>query len=870
MRASEIRQSFLDFFEKRGHKIVPSAPVAPLDDPTLLFTNAGMNQFKDVFLGAGTRPYKRAADSQKCIRVSGKHNDLEEVGHDTYHHTFFEMLGNWSFGDYYKEEAIAWAWELVTKTWGMPKDRLWATVFREDEESEKLWKKTTDIAPSRILRFGEKDNFWEMGETGPCGPCSEIHIDQGDGFCDRAGEPGHICKVNGGCARYIELWNLVFIQYDHNAMGKLTPLPARHVDTGMGFERAVAVLQKKASNYETDLFTPILDAVQEISGKPHREPALLPAFRVIADHMRALTFAVADGVLPSNEGRGYVLRRLLRRGCRYGRRLGMHKPFLYKLVSTVVDVMGEAYPETARRARHVTDVVKNEEERFNEVLDRGIEIFEAIAVETGSKKLSGADAFKLYDTYGFPLDLTQLLAREKGLEVDEAGFEKEMSQQKERGRESHKFFHDDASTWKDVSEGKDSEFIGYENLTTDADIRKIRVRGDRVDLVLSRTPFYGESGGQTGDAGEIRGKGFTVAVHDTQKQGDRIIHTGVLVEGQIQSDMRVLAAVDGERRLSTARNHTATHLLHQALREVLGEHVNQAGSLVSSERLRFDFTHSQAMTPEQIEDVELRVNDRVRKNHAVEKFKAALEEAKHRGATALFGEKYGDEVRVVQIGDYSMELCGGTHLDRTGEIGSFRIVSEEAVGAGVRRIEALTGAGAEQRGLVDRRLIDSMKSLLRCRDDEVADRMKALFEEKKELEKRLRKAQQSSGGSEIDGMVQNKASSVAGFKVVAERVDAADTDELRAAGDRLREKLQSGVGMLGAVIGGKATLICVVTDDLIKSRSLQAGLIVKKAAEIMGGSGGGKPHLAIAGGKDPSKLDEALRGMPEIVKSFLK
>jgi alanyl-tRNA synthetase len=880
MNASEIRQSFLDFFEQRGHKIVSSAPVAPLEDPTLLFTNAGMNQFKDVFLGTGTRPYKRAVDSQKCIRVSGKHNDLEEVGHDTYHHTFFEMLGNWSFGDYYKDEAIAWAWELITKVWGMPKDRLWATVFSEDGEAEKLWKQATDILHSHILRFGEKENFWEMGETGPCGPCSEIHIDRGEGFCDRGGDSGHVCRVNGGCARFIELWNLVFIQYNR-AVQKLRPLPAKHVDTGMGFERVVAVLQNRASNYETDLFTPILDAVGEISGKSHKEPALLPAFRVIADHVRALSFAVTDGVLPSNEGRGYVLRRLLRRACRYGRRLGMHEPFIYQLVSVLADIMGGAYPEIVKRAQHTTMVIKSEEEKFNEVLDRGIQLFETIALEPmivkGEKEedihrgvIPGSKAFLLYDTYGFPLDLTQLMAREKGLDVDQDGFEKEMATQKERGRESHKFFHDDESAWKNLSEGKDSEFVGYAAFEADADIRKIRIQGDRVDLVLSRTPFYGESGGQTGDAGEIKGNGFTVQINDTQKQGDRIIHVGSLVDGKIPAETRVKAVVNVERRLSTARNHTATHLLHKALREVLGDHVNQAGSLVSPDRLRFDFTHFRAMTPDQIEEVERRVNDHVRKNHVVDKFSATLDEARRKGATALFGEKYGDEVRVVQIDAYSMELCGGTHLDRTGEIGAFRILFEEGVAAGVRRIEALTGTGAEQRFMDERRLIDKMKFLLRCREDEVADRMRTLFEERKELEKKLKKAQQTSSGSEIDELIQKKAVMVSGFQVVSDRIEAADVEELRYTGDKLREKLKSGVGLLGAVIGDKATLVCVVTDDLIQSRSLKAGDIVRKAAEIMGGSGGGKPHQAIAGGKDASKLDEALRGTPEIVKSFLK
>jgi alanyl-tRNA synthetase len=872
MKASEIRQSFLDFFEQRGHKIVPSAPVAPQDDPTLLFTNAGMNQFKDVFLGTGIRPYKRAADSQKCIRVSGKHNDLEEVGHDTYHHTFFEMLGNWSFGDYYKEEAIHWAWELVTGVWGIPKGQLWATVFRDDAEAEKLWKMETDIAPSRILRFGDKENFWEMGETGPCGPCSEIHIDRGEGFCDKSHVPGHVCRVNAGCARFIELWNLVFIQYDRNAAGKLTPLPLKHVDTGMGFERAVAVLQGKKSNYETDIFLPVLDSIRELTGKSFGEPELLPAFCVIADHIRALSFALSDGVLPSNDGRGYVMRRLLRRASRYGRRLGMREPFLYRLVSGVADVMGKAYPELVKRAQHVTLVIKNEEERFNEVLDRGIEIFEEMASDTGKhggKILSGADAFKLYDTYGFPLDLTQLMAREKGLDVDQANFEKEMERQRERGREGSKFVQDDGSAWQDVTAGADSEFLGYETTAAGAEIRKIRIQSGDVSLLLSRTPFYGESGGQTGDAGTVSGEGFLIHIRDTQKQGDRIVHLGTFVEGGFKGNPRVEARVDPERRAAVARNHTATHLLHRALRDVLGSHVNQAGSLVTPERLRFDFNHFESTSPDHLDDVEEKVNARVRQNLKVEKIGTSLQEAKAMGATALFGEKYGDRVRVVRIGDYSMELCGGTHLEATGEIGYFRIVKEEGIAAGVGRIEAVTGQAADLLLRREKRLLRELESALKCSFQDMPARITALQDEKKELEKKVRKAQQGAAGSGLETMLQN-AADVLGVRVVASRADVSDAEELRALGDRLREKLKSGVGVLGFLADGKIQFLCVVTDDLIQTRKLSAGNIVKQVAAVTGGSGGGKPHMALAGGKDAAKFEEALRKTPEIVGSFLK
>jgi alanyl-tRNA synthetase len=872
MKASEVRKSFLDYFAQHGHTIVPSAPVAPLDDPTLLFTNAGMNQFKDVFLGTGTRPYKRAADSQKCIRVSGKHNDLEEVGHDTYHHTFFEMLGNWSFGDYYKEEAIRLAWNLVTNVWGLPKQRLFATVFREDSESESLWKKIMGAGPNRVLHFDEKDNFWEMGDTGPCGPCSEIHIDRGEGFCDKTQVPGHSCRVNSGCARFIELWNLVFIQYNRDEAGKLNPLASRHVDTGMGFERVVAVLQDKKSNYDTDVFMPIQAAIADLTGASIENPKLLPAFRVVADHMRALSFAVTDGAMPSNEGRGYVLRRLLRRAARYGRTLGIHEPFMYKLVSTVAGVMGGAYPELVTMSGHVTHVIKSEEERFNEVLDRGLDLFRNLSAEALAQRqmvISGAEAFRLYDTFGFPLDLTQLMARERGLEVDLDGFEQHMQAQRFRARESQKFAAPKGDEWEEISQGGHSRFVGYESLRASAQIRKFRRSGDKIILVLDQTPFYAESGGQAGDHGTLTGKGFSIGVENTSRQGDMIVHEGTFAQGDKITDPSVDASVDAEARHSTMRNHTATHLLHKALKEVLGNHVNQAGSMVSPNRLRFDFTHFEAMNQEQQDSVERMVNARIRANLKVEKFQTSLKKAKDAGATALFGEKYGDEVRVVKISDYSMELCGGTHVDATGEIGYFRIVREEGIAAGVRRIEAVTGKAADVLLRGEKHVIRELEGALKCTAAELAGRIAAMQEEKKELEKKAKKALQSSSGSEIDALIA-KAVPVSDFKVVAAKVDASDVDELKAVGDRLREKLKSGVGVLGAVIDGKVSLLAVVTDDLIQSRALKAGDIVKKAAETVGGSGGGKPHLALAGGKDPSKLFEALFNVPEVVREMLK
>jgi len=871
MKGSEVRQSFLDFFAKYDHKIVPSTPVVPPDDPTLLFTNAGMNQFKDVFLGTGKRPYKRAADSQKCIRVSGKHNDLEEVGHDTYHHTFFEMLGNWSFGDYYKKEAIAWAWELVTDVWGLPKDRIWATVFREDDEAEKLWKRVTDINPSHVLRFDEKDNFWEMGETGPCGPCSEIHIDLGEGTCDKQDVPGHVCQVNGGCARIIELWNLVFIQYDKDESGKLTLLPEKHVDTGLGLERAVAVLQGKGSNYRTDLFLPIMERIGDITKQSFDDESVLPAFRVVADHIRALTFAITDGAIPSNEGRGYVIRRILRRAARYGRELGMHEPFIYRLVSAIVDAMGEAYPEIEERAQYTTLVIKSEEERFNEVLDRGIEIFERIASETekrGQKIIAGEDAFRLYDTYGFPIDLTQLMAREKGLGVDRDGFEKNLERQRERARQEGKFSAIGEGNWEEVSSGEDSEFVGYETVVAEAEIRKIRREGDRVAVILSRTPFYGESGGQVGDTGEIAGDGFRLKIDDTQWLGDMIVHLGSFSEGDAIKGSSVETRVNRERRISTARNHTVTHLLHKALKEVLGDHVNQAGSFVAPDRLRFDFTHFEPMTPEQIDEVERRVNLHVREDLPVEKFRTTFKEAKAQGATALFGEKYGEDVRVVKIDDYSMELCGGTHLDRTGEVGYFRILKEEGIAAGVRRIEAVTGEGADRLLREEKKTVEKVGELLRCRSDEIEERIVSLLEERKNLERKIKKVQKSASTLELDSVIQS-AREVAGIPVVSTRVKVSDIEELRMMGDQLRDRLKSGVGVLGAEMDKKVSFICVVTDDLIKKKNLKAGEIVRRVAHIAGGRGGGKDHLALAGGKEIGKLQEALDQVPEIVRRFL-
>jgi len=866
MKSSEVRQSFLDFFRSKGHTIVPSAPVVPQDDPTLLFTNAGMNQFKNIFLGLEKRSYTRAADTQKCIRASGKHNDLEDVGFDTYHHTFFEMLGNWSFGDYYKAEAIEWAWELLTKVWGLPGDRLYATVYKTDDEAADAWKKIAGLPPERIQRFAEKDNFWEMGETGPCGPCSEIHIDLTP---DKSGAK----LVNAGDPRVMEIWNLVFIQYNREKDGVLKELPAKHVDTGLGFERVLTVLNKFSSNYDSDLFSGIIQHVSELSGKDYKSGDGV-AHRVIADHLRTLSFAIADGALPSNEGRGYVLRRILRRAARFGRQLGMHEPFLDRLVPTLVELMGSAFPELREKQKYVSMVLKAEEESFNNTLDRGLEIFEKIVVTVAGKKgatIPGADAFRLYDTYGFPLDLTQLMARERGLSVDENGFNSAMEEQRQRARDAGKWEYAvdfRPETWKQLSSGEASRFVGYKDFQVESEIRHVLTDGDRVLLTLKDTPFYAESGGQVGDKGSIEGDGFTVEVIDTKKAGSHIVHVGKLVQGEIGKP-KVVAKIDLASRLSTARNHTATHLLHKALRDTIGTHVSQAGSLVAPDHLRFDVTHFSRIDAPQLEDIEGQVNEHIRQDLAIETFQMPYDEARKLGAMAIFEEKYGDVVRVVKIGDYSLELCGGTHLTHTGEAGVFNILAESSAAAGIRRLEALTGKGAENFLRTERRINEELRTLLNCQRDELPAKLQEILDARKKLEHDLRELRAKFARQEIYELVAS-AQNLNGMRVVAAKVEVADPEDLKTMGDTLREKLGSGVGVLAAVVDGKITFACVVTDDLIKNKKLRAGDIVKKVAEITGGSGGGRAHLALAGGKDVSRLGEALKKVPEIVAGMGK
>ena len=866
--SAQIREEFQVFFESKEHTRVPSALVVPQDDPTLLFTNAGMNQFKDVFLGTGRRPYTRAVDTQKCLRVSGKHNDLEEVGFSPSHHTFFEMLGNWSFGDYFKKEAFEWAWELLTGVWKMPQNRLWATVFGGDEndgleadvEAEKLWPQVTNLPANRVLRLGKDDNFWEMGDTGPCGPCSEIHYYVGDDPLNQDAVP----DLDG--PDYVEIWNLVFIQYNRSADGSLHPLPNQHVDTGMGFERVCAILQGVETNYDTDVFLPIIGAISEISKKPYNADNQV-AMRVIADHIRTLVFTIADGALPSNEGRGYVLRRILRRAARFGRTLEMHEPFIYQLAETVAKEMGKAFPEVVEKKDHIARAVRAEEEGFGRTLDRGLEIFESVSQKG---RISGGDAFRLYDTYGFPLDLTQLMAAEKGIEVDEAGFEEQMAAQQARSREAgKKVFASQEAMADGFLPEKHSEFVGYETLVADSKIVAVQSPEEGVlDVYLDVTPFYAESGGQVGDRGELVGEGMHFEVDMTFKMGEAFVHRGRLLDGDVDglTDMPVTASVKAETRLDTARNHTATHLMHRALRHVLGDHVHQAGSLVTPDRLRFDFTHFEGVTPAQLDEVVGIVNDTVRQDLAVDISLADLDRAQEMGAMMLFTEKYGDVVRMVRVGDFSLELCGGTHVQSTGQIGLFQLTQETGTAAGVRRIEAVTGPGAEALVRNQKEILADLESLLNAQGSDMRDKVAQLLERNRELERELQNTRREQAGSKMDTLV-GSAQDVDGVRVVASEVEPSDMDGFRDMADGLRDALGSvGIGVLGANLDGKASLIVVVTDDLIQ-KGVQAGNVVKAVAQIVGGGGGGRPHLAQAGGKFPEKIGEALAQVPDIIRA---
>ena len=870
--SAALRRRFLAYFESKGHKIVHSSPLVPGNDPTLLFTNAGMVQFKDVFLGAERRDYRRAVTSQRCVRAGGKHNDLENVGYTARHHTFFEMLGNFSFGDYFKRDAIRYAWEFITGELGIPKEKLWVTVHHGDDEAWDLWEKEIGVPAGRITRCGDKDNFWQMGDTGPCGPCSEIFYDHGP---EVWGGPPGTPEEDGD--RYVEIWNLVFMQFNQSkdADGKLvrTPLPKPSVDTGMGLERLAAVLQGVHSNYDIDLFRSLIDAaaalVEQAAGAVDRDSASL---KVIADHIRSCAFLIVDGVLPSNEGRGYVLRRIIRRALRHGHKLGVKTAFFHKLTHALVREMGEAYPELRDQQAHVERVLRLEEERFAETLDAGLKILEQAIADMEGDVIGGELAFKLYDTYGFPIDLTADIARERALQLDRDGFETAMQAQRQRARAASRF---DTDYNQRLDVDGETAFLGYDGLTGEGRVRAIFRDGEKTErlsegqaamVVLDRTPFYAEGGGQVGDQGELSGAWGRFRVDDTQKRDGVFTHIGELIQGEMHVDDAVRCGVDGIRRQATALNHSATHLMHAALRQVLGDHVAQKGSLVDPDRLRFDFSHFEPVSAEQIRDVETLVNEQIRGNAAVEANEMALDDALAAGAMALFDEKYGDKVRVLRIGPFSTELCGGTHVDRAGDIGAFKIVSESGVAAGVRRIEAVTGAGAVAWWTDLDRQVGRLASLVKGGRDNLDDKVGQLLERNRTLEKEIERLKAKLAGSQGADLAA-RAVDVEGLRVLAARLDGADAKSLRETVDQLKNKLGSAVVLLAAVEGGKVRLAAGVTQDA--TGRIKAGDLVNAVARQVGGKGGGRPDMAMAGGNDPARLDSAVESVAGWVREQL-
>ncbi len=865
MTSNELRQAFLEFFRERGHEVVASSPLVPGNDPTLLFTNAGMVQFKDVFLGDEKRGYDRAVTSQRCVRAGGKHNDLENVGYTTRHHTFFEMLGNFSFGDYFKRDAIQYAWDFLTGTLGLPAERLWVTVYKDDDEAADIWLTEMKIDPERFSRLGEKDNFWAMGDTGPCGPCSEIFFDHGPGV---AGGPPGSPDEDGD--RYVEVWNLVFMQFDRSAGGDLRSLPKPSVDTGMGLERMAAVMQQVHSNYKIDLFEHIIQAAADVLGVKNDGSSSL---NVIADHIRACSFLIVDGVLPGNEGRGYVLRRIIRRAIRHGKKLGTDDLFFYRLVAPLVEEMGGAYPELVKAQAHVEKVLQKEERRFAETLDQGMEILESAIAELDGNQIPGDVVFKLYDTYGFPVDLTADIARERNLMVDDEGFEKAMGQQRDRARAASKFGAADGGALKTDVE---SEFLGYDgtegaskivSLYQDGEAVNTLSEGDSGAVILSSTPFYAESGGQVGDTGILVESGKLFRVDDTQKSGKANVHFGSVEQGELKVGNTIDAVVDAERRQEIRLNHSATHLMHAALRRVLGDHVTQKGSLVAPDKLRFDFSHYESVTGEQLQDIEDLVNAEIRKNIPADTNLMSYDDAIESGAMALFGEKYGDKVRVLRLGDFSVELCGGTHVDRTGDIGVFKIVSESGVASGVRRIEAVTGKGAMAWIDANQRSLNELAGLLRSQPDQAPSKVEQLLKRTKDLEKELAAAKQAlATGQTTDHADQVRE--VAGIKVLATRMDGADAKTLRDAVDRFKDRLQNAVVVLGSVDEGKVRLAAGVTKN--NTDKIRAGDLIKPVAELVGGKGGGRPDFAQAGGNDASKLDQALASVPAWIADHLR
>ncbi len=872
MTGNEIRTQFLNYFEKHHHRIVRSSSLVPQDDPTLLFINAGMVQFKRVFLGEDKRDYVRATTSQKCVRAGGKHNDLENVGYTARHHTFFEMLGNFSFGDYFKEGAIEFAWDLLTNGYGLPEDKLYGSIYLDDDEAYELWRKNIGLPEERVMRFGEEDNFWSMGDTGPCGPCSEILIDRGEQY--GCGKPD--CTVGCECDRYLEIWNLVFMQFNRDASGKMTPLPKPSIDTGMGLERIVSLIQDVPTNYDTDLIQPIIQETEKLAEKRFGESGPTDvAMKVIADHSRAAAFLIGDGIMPSNEGRGYVLRRIMRRAIRYGRNIGLNRPFLHKTARVVFDIMQPAYPELAEASAFITNVIENEEVRFLETLDTGLKLLNDTLSEIkakGATQVPGDIIFKLYDTYGFPVDIVQDVVRDENMSLDMEGFDSAMEEQRARSR-SVTTFTSISEAYKNLSaKGFKPEFRGYQMLTSESKVLLIvadgseiseATAGQTIELVTEETPFYAEAGGQVGDAGKITHKNFEMEVVDTIKDPTGlIIHKGHIISGNVKKGKKVTLHVDGVKREATALNHTATHILHAVLREVLGEHVKQAGSLVAPDRLRFDFTHFSPVDPETLAEIETRVNRRIRENVATHTEEMEAEAAFKSGATALFEEKYGDHVRVVSLSDFSKEFCGGTHTAKTGDIGLFKIVSESSIASGVRRIEALTGEGALQYVQKTSRLLEDAAHLVKDKPDAVTSKVAKILSDLKTLEKEVErlKAKIASDSTEVGG---DAIKSVNNTKVLIQKVSVNNPAALRDLADRLKEKLKSGIVVLGSANGPKAFLIVVVTKDL--TDRFHAGNVIKQIASTVGGSGGGRPDMAQAGGTKPEKLDAALEKAYKVI-----
>jgi alanyl-tRNA synthetase len=883
----EIRRQFLDYFVRNGHREVASSSLVPAGDPTLLFTNAGMNQFKDVFLGRDKRDYARATTSQKCVRAGGKHNDLENVGRTARHHTFFEMLGNFSFGDYFKADAITFAWEFLTKDLGLDRRRLKATVFRDDDEAFDLWKSVAGLSDDRILRLGEEDNFWAMGDTGPCGPCSEVHFHQGDDLPCAEAAAGRTCLGPAcECDRWLEIWNLVFMQFNRDASGTMTPLPRPSIDTGMGLERMAAVMQNKRSSYATDLFAPLIRHIAELSGKRYGANAEDDvSMNVIVDHMRATTFLIADGVLPSNEWRGYVLRRIMRRAMRHGRKLGLSEPFLWRGVDWVGEVMGRAYPEIVRERARIVEPVRQEEEQFARTLDQGMRRIEEYAQAQGAgggRPIDGRFLFTLYDTYGFPRDLAEEVLADHGWRVTDATnamWEREMEAQRERARAKATFGADESAAdsvalYQQIggSLARPQQFVGYETLTAPATIlamvangRRVReaAAGDEVEVILDRTPGYAESGGQIGDRGTLVGRTGRGEIVDTYYRGSKlIVHRVKVGAGGFRENEEVAVSIDSPRRQGLRQHHTGTHLLHAALRRILGTHVTQAGSLVAPDHLRFDFSHGAHVKDREIEQIEEVVNEQVQANTPVTNAEMDLNEALAAGAMALFGEKYGDRVRVVKIGDFSTELCGGTHLDTTGQIGFFKVAEEGAVASGVRRIEAVAGTAAVETVARRERVLREVADILKVGAEEAPQRLRRLLDEQKTLERQLAEMETKLARGRADDLVAS-AREVNGVAVVAGRIDGLDPDGLRAVADTLRDRLGSGIVCVGSVVDGKVNLVAAVTKDLVKRFS--AGKLIQEVAQAAGGRGGGRPDLAQAGAPDPGRLDAALALVPQWV-----